>query len=64
MPAVRFVSKDHVIKLAHRLSYSEEAIQELQRDLPDEIDPERESKLVTKFNLTRDSMTSMMGGSP
>ena len=56
--------QDHVIKLAQRLRYSEDAIQELQRDLPDEIDLERESKLLTKHNLTRDSMTSMMGGSP
>jgi hypothetical protein len=57
------VSRQWVVELLRHLGYSQEA-DEAMRVLPDPVDREELLEFGTRHGISRDELTSRMGGSP
>ena len=57
------VTRQHVIDILRRAGFTEEA-EELSRTLPDELDLDDVEGILMPYGISRDELTSRMGGSP
>jgi hypothetical protein len=58
------ISHADATQVLRRAGYSQERIQELLRDLPDPIDPERDSVALVKRGMSAGELMDRMGASP
>jgi hypothetical protein len=57
------VTRQHVLDVLRTAGFSE-AAEELSRTLPDELDLDEVEGIVLQYGISRDELTSRMGGSP
>ena len=57
------VTRQHVLEVLRRAGFTE-AADELSAVLPDTVDLDRIQPFLTPYGITRDVLTSEMGGSP
>ena len=57
------VTRQHVLHILRRAGFAE-AADELSEVLPDTIDLDKLQPFLTPYGITRDVLTSEMGGSP
>jgi hypothetical protein len=57
------VTRQHVLDVLRRTGFAE-AAKELAQVLPDTVDLDRIQPFLTPYGITRDVLTSEMGGSP
>jgi hypothetical protein len=57
------VTRQHVLDVLRTAGFSE-AAEELSRTLPDELDLDEVERIVLQYGISRDELTSRMGGSP
>jgi hypothetical protein len=57
------VTRQHVIDILRTAGYTE-AAEELSRTLPDELDVDDLEGILMPYGISRDELTSRMGGSP
>jgi hypothetical protein len=60
----RLISHAEAEQVLRHAGYSQDRIREMLRDLPDPIDPERDSVALFKLGLSADQLMDRMGGSP
>jgi hypothetical protein len=51
-------------QMLRRAGYPQDRIENVLRDVPDPIDPDRDDEAFLKHGLTFDALTDRMGGSP
>jgi nucleotide-binding universal stress UspA family protein len=56
--------KADVLKALKRAGFSRKTIARLRSELPDEVNLDSQSPLLNRYGVTRDELTSRMGGSP
>lgn len=64
MERTRLVSHAQAEQILRRAGYSPEQIEDVLRDLPDPIDPDRDSEVLFKHGITQGGLMDRMGGSP
>ena len=57
------VSRQHVVDILRRTGFAEVA-EEVSRLLPDPVDVDEAQRILLPYGVTRDVLTSQMGGSP
>ena len=57
------LDRQHVINLLRRLGY-EQAADNAERTLPDPVPLDQFQEFTDRHNISRDELTSQMGGSP
>jgi hypothetical protein len=57
------VTRQHVLKILRRAGFTEVA-EELSRVLPDQIDLDELEGMLIPYGISKDVLTSTMGGSP
>ena len=57
------VTRQQVIDVLHTAGFTEEA-EELSRVLPDELDTDDLEGILMPYGISKDELTSRMGGSP
>jgi hypothetical protein len=55
------IPKDKILELLHQQGKSDEADQ-AQQELPDQVDPERDSGLLSKFGIDPQDLIGKLGG--
>lgn len=60
----RTVSKAEAIRVLRRAGYSAEIIQEIDDQLSDPIDLDRDAPTLSRYGITREHLMEVMGGSP
>jgi len=55
------IPKDKILELLHQQGKSDQAGQ-AEKELPDQVDPERDSGLLEKFGLKPQDVLSKLGG--
>jgi len=58
------MQKAEVTRVLQRAGLSQGLIDELVRELPDEVDLDRDAAVFDRHGLTHARLTDMMGGSP
>jgi hypothetical protein len=58
------ISHADAAQVLRRAGYSQERIEELLRDLPDPIDPERDGVALVKRGMSAGELMDRMGASP
>jgi hypothetical protein len=57
-------AKAEVLRVLRRAGIADETIAELERELSDPVDVDRDGPLLQRYGITRDSLISRLGGSP
>lgn len=60
----QLISHAQARRILRRAGYSQERIDDVLRQLPDPIDPQRDADAVFKLGVSRDTLMDRMGGSP
>ena len=58
------VSKAEAVRVLRRAGYSTETIQEIDDQLADPIDLDRDAPTLLRYGITRERLMDAMGGSP
>jgi hypothetical protein len=58
------LSKANAREVLRRANYDNALIDEIMSLLPDPFDPDRESAVLTRYGVTRDTLIGRAGGSP
>ncbi len=61
-PLIR--QKTDLLKVLKRAGFPPETIGRLGRELPEKVDLDKQSRLLSSYRVTRDALMSRMGSSP
>jgi hypothetical protein len=60
----QLISHAEAKRILRRAGYPQERIDDVLRQLPDPIDPDRDGEAVFKLGVSRDTLMDRLGGSP